>query len=109
LTEGPGFNVVIVINNTLHIPRYNVLGGITVHLIQQLCDAYNIAYKYCDIDINMINNATDMFVTSTAGDITPVIEFESRKFKQSPVQGVLKKLIQQAWTLDGYSTLLRTI
>jgi hypothetical protein len=25
------------------------------------------------------------------------------------VQGVLKKLIQQAWTLDGYSTLLRTI
>ena len=109
LTEGPGFNVVIVINNTLHIPRHNVLGGITVHLIQQLCDAHNIAYKYCDIDISMIDAATDMFVTSTAGDITPVVEFESRKFKQSPVQGVLKKLIQQAWALDGYSTLLRTV
>jgi len=57
----------------------------------------------------MINASTDMFIDSTAGNITPVIEFESRKFKQSPVQGVLKKLIQQAWTLDGYSTLLRTI
>lgn len=109
LTEGPGFNIVVVINNTLHIPRHNVLGGITVHLIQQLCDAHNIAYKYCDIDIDMINAATDMFVTSTAGDITPVIQFESRKFLQSPVQGVLKKLIKQAWTLDGYSTLLHTI
>ena len=109
LTEGPGFNVVLVIDNALHIPRNNVLGGITVHLIQQLCDAHNIAYKYCDIDSNMINAATDMFITSTAGGITPVIEFESRKFKQSLVQGVLKKLIQQAWTLDGYSTLLRTI
>lgn len=109
LTEGPGFNILLVINNTLHIPRHNVLGGITVHLIQQLCDAHNIAYKYCDIDSNMINAATDMFITSTAGGITPVIEFESRKFKQSLVQGVLKKLIQQAWTLDGYSTLLRTI
>jgi len=109
LTEGPGFNIVLVINNTLHIPRNNVLGGITVHLIQQLCDAHNIDYKYCDIDSNMINAATDMFIASTAGDITPVIEFESRKFKQSLVQGVLKKLIQQAWTLDGYSTLLRTI
>ena len=109
LTEGPGFNVVVVINKTLHIPRHNVLGGITVHLIQQLCDAHNIAYKYCDIDINMIDTATDMFVASTAGDITPVVEFESRKFKRSPVQGVLKKLIQKAWTLDGYSTLLRTV
>jgi branched-chain amino acid aminotransferase len=109
LTEGPGFNIVLVIDNALHIPRHNVLGGITVYLIQQLCDAHNIGYKYCDIDINMINAATDMFIASTAGDITPVIEFESRKFKQSLVQGVLKKLIQQAWTLDGYSTLLRTI
>ena len=109
LTEGPGFNIVVIINNTLHIPRHNVLGGITVHLIQQLCDAHNIAYKYCDIDIDMINAATDMFVTSTAGDITSVTEFESRKFLQSPVQGILKKLIKQAWTLDGYSTLLRTI
>ena len=80
-----------------------------MHLIQQLCDAHNIAYKYCDIDISMIDAATDMFVASTAGDITPVVEFESRKFKQSPVQGVLKKLIQKAWTLDGYSTLLRTV
>lgn len=109
LTEGPGFNIVLVINNVLHIPRHNVLGGITVHLIQQLCDAHNIAYKYCDIDTDMIMAATDMFVTSTAGDITPVTEFESRTFRQSPMQGVLKKLIKQAWTLDGYSTLLRTI
>jgi branched-chain amino acid aminotransferase len=109
LTEGPGFNIVLVIDNALHIPKNNVLGGITVHLIQQLCDAHNIGYKYCDIDINMINAASDMFIASTAGDITPVIEFESRKFKQSLVQGVLKKLIQQAWKLDGYSTLLRTI
>ena len=109
LTEGPGFNIVLVIDNALHIPRNNVLGGITVHLIQQLCDAHNIAYKYCDIDINMIDAATDMFITSTAGDITSVIEFESRKFKQSPVQGVMKKLIQQAWTQDEYSTILHTI
>ena len=109
LTEGPGFNIVVLINNTLHIPKNNVLGGITIHLIQQLCDAHNISYKYCDIDHGMIDRATDMFIASTAGDIVPVTEFESRKFTVSPVQGVLKKLIQKAWTLDGYSILLRAV
>jgi branched-chain amino acid aminotransferase len=109
LTEGPGFNVVAVINNILHIPRHNVLGGITVHLIQQLCDAHHISYKYCDIDLDMIDTATDMFVTSTAGDITPVTQFESKQFSIGVQQYTLKKLIQQAWTLDGYSTLLRTV
>ena len=109
LTEGPGFNVAVVIDSVIHIPRQNVLGGVTMHLVQQLCDAHGINYKYSDIDHDMIDRATDMFITSTAGDIVSVTQFESRNFTVSPVQGVLKKLVQKAWTLDGYSTLLRTI
>ena len=109
LTEGPGFNVAVVIDSVIHIPRQNVLGGITMHLVQQLCDAHGINYKYSDIDVGMLEAATDMFITSTAGDIVPVVEFESQKFSVSLQQYTLKKLIQQAWTLDGYSTLLRTV
>ena len=80
-----------------------------MHLVQQLCDAHDINYKYSDIDVGMLEAATDMFVTSTAGDIVPVTEFESQKFSVSAEQYTLKKLIQKAWTLDGYSTLLRTV
>jgi branched-subunit amino acid aminotransferase/4-amino-4-deoxychorismate lyase len=109
LTEGPGFNVAVVIDSVIHIPRQNVLGGITMHLVQQLCDAHGINYKYSDIDAGMLEAATDMFITSTAGDIVPVVEFESQKFSVSPEQYALKKFIQKAWTLDGYSTLLRTV
>jgi branched-chain amino acid aminotransferase len=109
LTEGPGFNVAVVIDNIIHIPQHNVLGGVTMATVVKLCEANNIAYKYSDIDQHQLAAVTDMFITSTAGDIVTVTEFESQKFTPSDQQIKLKQLIQQAWTQDAYSTLLRTI
>ena len=109
LTEGPGFNVAVVIDDVINIPQHNVLGGITMHTVTKLCEANHIAYKYCNIDQHQLDAATDMFVTSTAGDIVTVTEFESQKVTPSDQQLALKQLIKQAWTQDAYSTLLRTI
>jgi branched-chain amino acid aminotransferase len=109
LTEGPGFNVAVVIDNIIHIPQHNVLGGVTMATVVKLCEANNIAYKYSDIDQHQLAAATDMFITSTAGDIVTVSEFESQKFTPSDQQIKLKQLIEQTWTQDAYSTLLHTI
>lgn len=109
LTEGPGFNVAVIIDNVIHIPHRNVLGGITMQTVVKLCEANNIAYKYSNIDQLQLAAATDMFLTSTAGDIVPVTEFESQRFTPSDQQLALKQLIEQAWTQDAYSTLLHTI
>jgi len=110
LTEGPGFNVAVVIDDIIHIPQHNVLGGITMATVVKLCQANSIAYKYCNIDQHRLEAATDMFITSTAGDIVSVTKFESHVFTPSDQQVKLKQLIQQAWTQDEYSTLLsRTI
>ena len=105
LTEGPGFNVAVVINDIVHIPQHNVLGGITMHTVTQLCAANSISYKYSNIDQHRLEAATDMFITSTAGDIVTVTEFESHIFSPSDQQVKLKQLIKQAWTQDAYSTL----
>jgi branched-chain amino acid aminotransferase len=109
LTEGPGFNVAVVIDDVIHIPQHNVLGGITMATVVKLCEANNIAYKYSNIDQHRLEAATDMFITSTAGDIVSVTKFESTAFTPSDQQVKLKQLIQQAWTQDAYSTLLCTI
>jgi branched-subunit amino acid aminotransferase/4-amino-4-deoxychorismate lyase len=85
------------------------LGGITMHTVTKLCETNAISYKYSNIDQHRLDAATDMFVTSTAGDIVTVTEFESHTFTPSYQQIKLKQLIQQAWTQDAYSTLLRTI
>jgi branched-chain amino acid aminotransferase len=109
LTEGPGFNVAVVIDDIIHIPQHNVLGGITMATVVKLCQANDIAYKYCNIDQLQLARATDMFITSTAGDIVSVTKFESQTFVPGDQQVKLKQLIEQAWTQDAYSTLLRTI
>lgn len=109
LTEGPGFNVAVIVDDVIHIPQHNVLGGITMATVVKLCEANAIPYKYCNIDQQRLAAATDMFVTSTAGDIVTVTEFESHTFLPSDQQIKLKQLIKQAWTQDAYSTLLRAI
>ena len=106
LTEGPGFNVAVIIDDVINIPQHNVLGGITMATVVKLCEANAIPYKYCNIDQRRLEAATDMFITSTAGDIVTVTEFESHTFSPSDQQIKLKQLIEQAWTQDDYSTLL---
>ena len=102
--------MILVIDDVVHIPQHNVLGGVTMHTVVKLCEANGIVYKYSNIDQHRLEAATDMFITSTAGDIVTVTEFESHTFAPSDQQIKLKQLIEQAWTQDDYSTLLpRTI
>jgi branched-chain amino acid aminotransferase len=106
LTEGPGFNVGIIVNDTVLAPRVNRLPGITMQLVSELCYANQIKFEWCDIDLDTLKSCTDMFITSSAGHIIPVIEFESRVFQPSNCQAQLQQLMSIALTLDQYTTLL---
>jgi branched-chain amino acid aminotransferase len=109
LTEGPGFNVAIVINDVVYAPKSNRLPGVTMSVIERICKQNSIEFVYADIDQSMLNTARDMFITSTAGDVIPVTEFENKQFTVSDTQRKIAGLMAQAWTQDEYTTLLRTI
>lgn len=106
LTEGPGFNVGIIKDNKILAPACNRLPGITMELISSICVDEHIDFDFVDIDINLVNAADDMFITSTAGNIVPVIQLENRTFEQSTIQQRLQSALSKALTVDKYSTKL---
>ena len=83
LTEGPGFNVGIIIGKRVYAPKQNRLDGTVMNLVKSLCDRNGIWFEYCDIRSDFIEQADAMFLTSTAGNVIAVKCFENNYFNDS--------------------------
>lgn len=94
LTEGPGFNVAIVKDNTVFAPRTNRLPGISMRLVEQTCIENNINFVWADIDQAALDTCDDMFLTTTVGNLVTVENYNGRELIPSAVQHKLKKEIK---------------
>ena len=92
LTEGPGFNVAIIWNDCVLTPKSDRLSGITMKTIDKICTENSITFFESDIKLKDLEQMTDMFLTSTAGDIISVTKFEDRKLQESDIQKRIKSL-----------------
>jgi len=72
ITEGPGFNVFVYYKDTLLTPESEVLEGITRRTVLDLADELGIPAKLSTFGANVINEADEVFITSTAGGVMPV-------------------------------------
>ena len=103
ITEGSQFSVAIIKNNNVYAPARNKLAGITMTVIEQLCKENNINFYYSDIDEERLNQADDMFATTTAGGIISISCVDNKIFTASELQNRLKTLYQNSWKQDQYS------
>lgn len=65
ITEGPGFNVGIVLDGKVCTADKNVLKGITMSVVEDIVDLQRRS-----ITIEEFNNADEVFITSSSGGIT---------------------------------------
>lgn len=77
VTEGPGFNVGIIKDSKIITPSTNCLPGITMQILELMCNDIGLQFERCDITVDMFLSADEIFVASTAGDITPVTKINS--------------------------------
>ncbi len=79
--EGSSSNFFMVVNDTVvTAPLSNlILGGITRKVVLELCRKNNIPFQERAIQKKELYLATEMFVTSTSKQATPVIEFDNEK------------------------------
>jgi branched-chain amino acid aminotransferase len=76
VTEGPGFNIGMIVGKNVYAPKRNCLRGITMTRIKKYLG--ESTFRYMDITQEFLNSADAIFLTSTAGDIIPVTKFEDR-------------------------------
>jgi branched-chain amino acid aminotransferase len=77
--EAPGFNVFIVKGDHLRTPAHDILRGITRETVMELAPGRGYRAQECDLELYDAYTADEMFLTSTAGGLVPVVELDGRR------------------------------
>lgn len=107
ITEGPGFNVFIYYKGVLLTPERGVLEGITRRTVLDLAEELNISAKLDRFDANVLKEADEVFITSTAGGVMPVTKVNDKPIGSgSPgeVTTLIRKRYWEAHDEDRWTT-----
>jgi branched-subunit amino acid aminotransferase/4-amino-4-deoxychorismate lyase len=70
ITEGPGFNVGFVWENYIYTPLNNCLGGITMTVVEDICEDTPGQFTRCHLKEDVWHFADEIFLASSSGGIT---------------------------------------
>ncbi len=99
VTEGAASNLFAVIDGELMTPPKNheILPGITRDVILQLANANQMPYREDVIALEALQNASEIWLTSSTREIVPVIELDGRSVgdgKPGPIFNMMDRLFQ---------------
>jgi branched-chain amino acid aminotransferase len=78
VTEGPGFNVFAVRRGEIFSPPEGILMGITRQTVFELAAEHEIPAREAQLTAYDLHAADEVFLTSTAGGIMPLVEIDGR-------------------------------
>lgn len=96
LTEGIGWNILLVEDGVVRTPGDNVLGGITRLAVEEICRDRDVPFELATLGRKRLDGADEVFLSSTAGGIIPVLEIDGEQVG-SGVAGPLTKTIQNEY------------
>ena len=70
ITEGPGFNVGIVKDKIVMTADKNCLKGITMSVVEDICNETGLTFKRIPISVDLFESADEVFITSSSGGVT---------------------------------------
>ncbi|MER8570364.1 aminotransferase class IV [Mesorhizobium sp. M0924] len=97
IAEGPGFNVFTVKNGQLKTPVFGVLPGITRQTVFELCKEVGLIVNAADLSRDELNEADEVFITSTAGGIMSVTRVDGSSIGTGRVGVVTRQLMDLYW------------
>jgi branched-chain amino acid aminotransferase len=100
IAETTGANIFLVIDGVIHTPKADCfLDGITRRSVMKLARARGYEIVERAIMPDELSRASEIFVTGTAAEVTPVGQIDEMKFAVGPVTGTLMedyaKLVRQ--------------
>lgn len=107
ITEGPGFNVFVYYEGTLLTPESGVLEGITRRTVLDLADELGIPAKLGTFGANVLKEADEVFITSTAGGVMPVTKVNGKPVGMGTpgkVTTLIRKRYWEAHDEDRWTT-----
>jgi len=90
--EAPGFNVFVVNSNALRTPARDILRGITREAVMGFAPQLGYSAQQCDLELYDAYTADEIFLTSTAGGLIPVVELDGRRIGDGKPGPIYRKL-----------------
>ncbi len=101
VTEGPGFNVFVMLDDVLRTPGRGVLEGITRRTAIEIAEGAGITVIVGDIPVKDLYRSTEMFITSTAGGVMPVATLDGQPVGTGRPGPVTTKIRDRYWELHS--------
>ena len=110
VTEGPGFNVFVVKDGRVSTPDRGSLGGITKKSVLELCEMQGIPAAVEPVTRELLEDADEVFLATTAGGVMPISRVGSRILgndRPGPLSASLKSLYWQKHREGWHRTKVR--
>lgn len=107
LCEAPGFNIFVVTDEVLKTPQHDILRGITRETTMELATEKGLQVHETDLELYDAYTADELFLTSTAGGLVPVVEVDGRPIgtgKPGPTLAALQQTYQEALSSTRWGT-----
>jgi branched-chain amino acid aminotransferase len=101
VTEGPGFNVFVMLDDTLTTPAHGVLEGITRRTVLEIADEFGIPTSVTEIPVDDLYRASEIFLTSTAGGVMPVRTLDGNPVGDGRPGAVTTRIRDRYWALHN--------
>ena len=99
LTEGPGFNVFVVRGGEMFSPPEGILMGITRQTVFELAAEHGVPAREAQMTAFDLYAADEVFLTSTAGGIMPLVEIDGRQIGDGKPGPVSQRMHGLYWAL----------
>jgi branched-chain amino acid aminotransferase len=99
VTEGPGFNVFVVKGGALFSPPDGILMGITRQTVFELAAEHGIPAREAQLTGYDLHAADEVFLTSTAGGIMPLVEIDGRPIGDGKPGPLARRIHDLYWAL----------
>ncbi|KAH6880051.1 aminotransferase [Thelonectria olida] len=96
LTEGSGFNIILVKDGKIYTPDHGVLHGVTRKSVFHVAETLGHEIRCEFIPVELVYQADEIFMCTTAGGIMPITELDGKPIKG----GKLGPITKSIW--DGY-------
>lgn len=106
LTEGSGFNIVVVKDGVLRSPARGVLEGVTRRTVMDIAERNGWTMELTDVPIADVYEADEIFMVTTAGGVMPITTLDGEPVGDGTVGPITMQVWSTYWDLhedDAFS------
>ena len=98
LSEGFGWNILLVKDGKVATPDWNVLEGRTRDAVEEICRDEGVPYELRRVEPDELDTADEVFAATTAGGVMPVIRIDSKTVGNGTPGPITRLLQEQYWS-----------